>query len=348
MPNLFNNVRSLPPTIEFRSLLNILPGGNKKIIMVGSQFPTDILKLLDQLTGTIDTVILINGDVWRYFDAREEIFNHPNLQHKNVFLQTLGYTNTKFNDRCWEISYPLFYWQGEKSTVEFVAKPSGLKYGFSCLNNSNNMHRTILGYQLYKNNLLSDIIFSQNIFDNGYAITRVSQDAKILNLNDFEEYRNLLPIRAQMENIPEGQEFRGDHNNAIPTHPAYTTAYCNIVTESECEEYPYSRNINLPISTEKSYKPLRAGQVPIMLAARGHIAYFKSLGFEMMEDLMPEGYDQMNVLQKIAAIVAIVSKGNEFIEDFYFSHLKEIRHNYELINSSKVEELILQNIKEKL
>ena len=327
-------------------MLDILPGNNKKIIPIGSQYPSDILKKLDLITDTVGTVILANGDVWRYFDSREEIFNHPNLQDKNVFLQTLGYTNTKVNDRCWEISYPLFYWLREKSTVDFVVKPDNLKYGFSCLNNNNNMHRTILGYQLYKNNLLDDIIFSQNIFNGGYAIDRVSQDAKFLSLSNFEEYRNLLPIRSRLEIIPEGQEFRGDHNDAILTHPAYTEAYCNIVTESECEEYPYSRNINLPVVTEKSYKPLRAGQVPIMLAARGHIAYFKSLGFEMMEDLMPEGYDQMNIPKKISAIVAIVSKGNEFIEDFYFSHLKEIQHNYELINSSKVEELILQNIKD--
>jgi hypothetical protein len=88
-----------------------------------------------------------------------------------------------------------------------------------------------------------------------------------------------------------------------------------------------------------------SGQVPIMLAARGHIAYFKSLGFEMMEDLLPAEFDQMNVPQKINAIVSIVSKGKEFIEDFYFDHLKEIQHNYQLINSNAVEKSILQNIK---
>jgi len=330
----------------YKPLLDILPGASKKIIQISSQHPEDILKRLNQITGPVDTVLLSNGDVWRYFDVRKKIFDHPNLQNKNVFLQTLGYANIKVNDRCWEISYPLFYWTRQQSTVEYVVKTSGLKYGFSCLNNSNNMHRTILGYRLYENNLLSDIIFSQSILDNGHAIIRASQDAKILNLQNFEEYRDLLPIRSQMENIPEGQKFRGYHNRAVPTHPAYTQAYCNIVTESECEEYPYSRNINLPVVTEKSYKPLRAGQIPIMLAARGHIAYFKSLGFEMMEDLMPEGYDQMNVLQKITSIVAIVSKGTEFIEDFYFGHLREIRHNYKLVNSNKVEQLILQNIKD--
>ena len=334
---------------DFQPLLNILPGASKKIIGIGSQFPEDILKTLGRLTDPVDTVLLINEDVWRYFDTREEIFDHPNLQDKNVFLQTLGYTNTKVNARCWEISYPLYYWKMEKSSSPFISKFSGLAYGFSCLNNSNNMHRTLLGYNLYINNLLNDIIFSQNIVDDGYALTRVSQDAEILNLENFEEYKNLLPIRSQLETIPVGQTFRGDHNNCvIPTHPAYTRAYCNIVTESECEEYPYNRNINLPVITEKSYKPFMAKQVPIMLAARGHIAYLKGLRFEMMEDVLPIGYDQMPVLQKIENIIAIVAKGKDFIEDFYFNHLREIKHNYELINSDKVGDLILQNIKDVL
>ena len=326
-----------------------MPGTSKKIIGISSQFPEDILKTLDQITDPVDTVLLANGDVWRHFDARDEIFDHPNLKNKNIFLQTLGYTNIKINDRCWELSYPLYYWRMEKSSSPFISKSSGLVYGFSCLNNSNNMHRTLLGYCLYKNNLLGDIIFSQNIVNDGYAITRISQDANMLNLENFEEYKNLLPIRSQLETIPVGQTFRGDHNNCvIPTHPAYTRAYCNIVTESECEEYPYNRNINLPVITEKSYKPFMAKQVPIMLAARGHIAYLKGLRFEMMEDVLPIGYDQMPVLQKIENIIAIVAKGKDFIEDFYFNHLREIKHNYELINSDKVGDLILQNIKDVL
>ena len=327
---------------DIQPLLNILPGTSKKIIGIGSQFPEDILKTLDRLTDPVDTVLLTNGDVWRYFDTTKEIFNHPNLQDKNVFLQTLGYTNTKINARCWEISYPLFYWTIKKSMDPFVAKSSGLKHGFSCLNNTNNIHRTLLGYNLYNNNLLNDIIFSQNIVGNSYALTRTSQDAEILNLVNFEEYKNLLPIRYNELLDPE-LNFARDHSI---NHDAYIKAYCNIVTESECEEYPYSRNINLPVITEKSYKPFRSGQVPIMFAARGHIAYLKGLGFEMMEDLMPVGYDQMNIPQKISAIVAIVSKGKDFIEDFYFNHLREINHNYALINSTEVEELVINRIKD--
>jgi hypothetical protein len=325
-----------------RDLLTILPGSNKTVIDISSQYPADILKQLDLVTDEHDTVVLTNADVWRYFDLVESIVNHSNLQHKKVFLQTLGYANTKLTDRSWEISCPLFYWTREKSTTEFVAKPSNLKHGFSCLNNKNNMHRTLLGYWLYRKNLLGDIIFSQNIVNDGQAFSQIAKHMTGLGFKDFDEYKKLLPIRYN-ESSDANINFATDHSIS---HDAYTKAYCNIVTESECEEYPYEKNINLPIVTEKSYKPFLAGQVPIMLAARGHIAHLKSLGFEMMEELLPSDYDQANPWQKIKAIRQVVSQGSEFMEDFYFGHLREIQHNYELVNSDKVEKVILQKIKD--
>ena len=48
----------------------------------------------------------------------------------------------------------------------------------------------------------------------------------------------------------------------------------------------------------------------------------------------------------ISMIYSTVAKGREFAKDFYFNHLSEIHHNYELINSDKVDNLILQRIKD--
>jgi hypothetical protein len=70
------------------------------------------------------------------------------------------------------------------------------------------------------------------------------------------------------------------------------------------------------------------------------------LGFEMMEDLLPNGYDEMPFLQKVGAVVNTVAKGKDFVKDFYFDHIREIKHNYELVNSTKVDDLILSRIKD--
>ena len=322
-------------------LLEVLPG---QIVGISSQIPDQILSTLDSCDIEQDTVILANYDVWRYKHSLRAISKHPKLLNKKVILQNQGYTNTKLSDNLYEISYLWCYWSRTKITDDFVPLDQNCKYGFSCLNNNNNIHRTLLGYRFYENNLLSDAIFTQNLLNNFY-LKRVLEDLKLLDLdlNNYQNYLKLLPIRHPNESNV--NDFANDHSIE---HEAYYNAYCNIVTESECEEYPYYQDGNLPIVSEKSYKPFRSKQVPLMLAARGHIEYLQGLGFELMTDLLPQGFDNMPVLQKIDKIVKIVKQGREFMKDFYFSHLQEIQHNYELINSDKVEKIILQRIKSTL
>ena len=294
-----------------------------QLISTSSQTPSQILDTLKTIEITSDTVIITNGDVWRYFNVEHDIFNHDALQGKTVVLQTSGYSNIKHNNLHYHISFPMWYWKRTHSTND----------------------RFILGHNLYVNNLLEDMIFSQNLVETNYEI--LEQDLNTLDLPKFHEYENLLPILLDEYKGLGPIDFKNFRNQPGGTpldHPAFSNAYCFISVESECEEYPYSRNINLPVVTEKSYKSFITRQIPLVVGARGHYAYLKSLGFEMMEDFLPEGYDDMPFLEKVDAIVSTVAKGKEFAKDFYFSHLPEIQHNYELVNSTKVEELILKRI----
>ena len=316
-----------------------------QLISTSSQTPSQILDTLKTIEITSDTVVLTNGDVWRYFNVEHDIFNHDALQGKTVVLQTSGYSNIKHNNLHYHISFPMWYWKRTHCTEDFIPLSSDIEYGFSCLNNATTNDRFILGHNLYVNNLLEDMIFSQNLVETNYEI--LEQDLNTLDLPKFHEYENLLPILLDEYKGLGPIDFKNFRNQPGGTpldHPAFSNAYCFISVESECEEYPYSRNINLPVVTEKSYKSFITRQIPLVVGARGHYAYLKSLGFEMMEDFLPEGYDDMPFLEKVDAIVSTVAKGKEFAKDFYFSHLPEIQHNYELVNSTKVEELILKRI----
>jgi hypothetical protein len=295
-------------------------------------------------------MLLINGDVWRYFDSRDSIFNHPKLKNKKVFIQNCGYENIKFSENTYEIAFPIFYCERfffiPSKFNDFSPLTKNLNYGFSCLNHRASKDRILLGYYLNKQNLLNDMIFSQHSYGSWW-----DNDSTLpINIpNDLSTYTNLLPIIHDTEkHLIDTIHIVTNGRNQLDTihHLAYTDAYCNVVTESECEEWPYSRNINLPFITEKTHKPFMTKQIPLFLAARGHLKYLKELGFEVMEDLLPSEYDDMNTLQKINNIVNIVAKGRDFIEDFYFNHLREIQHNYELVNSDRVESLILQRIKD--
>jgi len=344
------------PSDPLNSLITILKEfhNDPQSISISSQSPDQILDTIDTTEIISDCVLLLNGDAWRYFDSEQDIFNHPALSGKTVFLQTLGYTNKKYNDFHYHISFPSWYWTRILRDEKFAPLSSNLEYGFSCLNNVTSIHRFILGHNFYINNFLDDMIFSQNLL--GEHLDRLEEDLNDeyseLDLPKFHGYKNLLPIILKEEEHNGPIDFK--YHKGRPgwlTHftlSAHTNAYCFICTESDIEEYPYNRNNNLPVVTEKSFKAFQTRQLPLILGARGHYAYFKSLGFEMMEDLLPSGYDDMPFLQKVDAIVSTVAKGHEFAKYFYFSHLPEIQHNYELVNSDKVDNLILQRIKDML
>lgn len=89
-----------------------------------------------------------------------------------------------------------------------------------------------------------------------------------------------------------------------------------------------------------------SGQIPLFLAAPGHMAYLESLGFEVFWDLVPQGYDLMSTQHKVQAIVDLVARGPEWIEQFYWAHLPAIQHNWAWIQSGQVERRLIDSIQQ--
>ena len=331
-----------PCDLYIKKLRDIL--NKPHVINISSLFPNQIFEKLKNVTINADSVLFMNGDVWRYFDIEQNIFNHPALADKKVYFQTFGYTNAKLNDNHYHLSVPFLY--VNRVIVDQVFEPlsSNLDYGFACLNNGCTINRFVIGHKLYSNNLLDRLLFSQNLTNS--SIDRLEHDHDSPGLDQFYEYKSLLPIRLPDEQA--GPVIYEDTDTwEVPFNlSAYNNAFCFIAIESEVEDYPYERNVNLPIVTEKSFKSFQSRQLPFVIGARGHYRFLKGLGFEMMEDFLPKGYDDMPFLQKVDAVIDTVALGKEYVKEFYFDHLGEIKHNYELVNSTKVDDLILSRIKD--
>lgn len=327
--------------LNFRTLLDYLPI-NTVTVNVSSWPPDQIDNVIDQKLKISKCLLLTNSDVWRYTS-----FFKDKQYNGKIIVATLGYNNVKFSDYYHEISYPAFYFTRRKY-LNVENKTPGFLFAFGCLNNRLSIDRILLGYELFRENILDKIIFSQNL----YPDCDVERNLNIFfdhpfifeyfDFSRYDEYKSLLPIVATNEIIHKSQFLR-DHTIQ---HDAYLKTYCNIVTESESEDWPYYKNINLPILTEKTYKPFLSKQIPVYLAAKGHLKYLERYGFETMADFLPKNYDNYNTIEKIKAIVKIVKLGKEYVEDFYFSHIREINHNYELVTSDKVEVLIIEELKE--
>ena len=301
-------------------------------IPASSEFPDVIISKIEQAEH--NTVILYSGDVWRYRTEIEAI-----TTNKKVFIIAFTHGHKIYKNGIVELSFPSLYYTRPTTPNPFLPLKTNLSYGFSCLNNRVAIHRTLLGCKLLEEDLLKNLIYSQGVYDySDFWETEFPETVP----DNYYEFKKLWPYKT-IEEPPIGGSDQEGH---LIEHPAFSDAYCNIVTESETEEFPYSKNINLPFVSEKSFKPLLSKQIPVYLSARGQLAYLENLGFEMMRDFLPAEFDDLNTVDRINAIVDIVKRGKEYAEDFYFSHIAEIKHNYELVNSNKVDQLILDSMEE--
>jgi hypothetical protein len=322
------------PELILQRLVDILPDNNIGITFIDSQLPENIITSIEELGKSYNAILLINADIFRYSNSKI-LQNYIAADNRNYFIATLGYENKVIAPRMFELSFPVYYFN--RSYGSLCLKKHNLSYGFGCLNNREGFHRLLLGYFLNKAGLLDKMIFTQNLINKwpvGY------EQVLLDTLDNFEDYKKLLPIQT---NSIVNQNWIHDHNTE---HKAYTDTYCNIITESETECFMMDNIFPTPVMSEKSYKPFISCQIPLFLAAQGHLTYLKGLGFEVMEDLLPSGYDEFNTFDKVSAITQIVAQGKDFIENFYFDHLREIKHNHELVSSQNVEELVLNRISE--
>ena len=317
-------------------LKEILPA-DTIFVRTSSLYPSDIINLVKKIEKQHQhqPVALDNIDIWRY-GQDPDLMHFLNNDIRDFYIITLGYENKRIARNIIELSWPYYYFCRQKNDGP-IDSEKNREYAFSCLNNNSSFERLILGYNLWTNNLLEQMIFSQNLTElpGGNYVNILN------NLPGMEKYIHSLPRKWHIEN---SSNFHEDWHKI--DHVAYHDSYCNIVTESQMQEFIFEGPvIDLPIITEKSYKPFRAMQIPIWFAAPGHIRYLQSLGFETMQDLLPDNFDQLGVFDRSQAVCDIVKKGHEYIQDFYFSHTRELKHNYDLIWSDKVDNLIIDNVK---
>lgn len=323
------------------SILTPLLPETCKILQVSAMLPDEIIqKIQQQGVNKHDIVCLYNYEVWRYG-------NDPLLQkflsecEATFLIFHMGYSYKKTLANVHEIPWPHYFFARNTQIKKFVPKQSGLPWGFSCLNNKQNIHRLLFGYELWRNDLISSVIFTQNTVhaDDIQGFHRVILDT----MPDYENYQSLLPIRWPNEST-DSTDFSYCHT---VQHDAFSKCYAHIVTETELESFYYPGvAINTPTITEKSFKPFQSGQIPLYLAPSGHLAYLQYLGFEIMDTLLPENYDQSSTLGKITALIRLIKQGKDFIESAYYDNLSLIQHNFDLIQSQTTDDMVIADTKE--
>jgi len=317
-------------------LYKVLPKNKIHWVRIGICDPMTVETALNNVTVRCDTLVL-EVEIWAHKQIKQSediLINHPKFKNCTKIVYTAGYDSTILGANTYKLSSNYWYKMALLANPDqhWYLKEPGLNPNVLCINGRDAAHRIELGYALYKANLLDSIIFSQ-----GSLIVPLSTDFD--SITDLQDYLDLLPIKLDQT---------GSWNDHSIAHPLYAKTYANVVTETEIELRPLSQKIDVPLITEKSFKPFFAGQIPIIFAGAGHYKHLKHLGFDMFEEILPAGFDYMSGRDKISTIVELISKGPKFFEDLYFGNIDRLKYNFDLATSNKPWEQSLQEVKELL
>lgn len=321
--------------------------GKKCLLDVSSRFPKDIISCYHDHARSHDTVMFYNDDVWRYSDDADLLDFYTSFPNTQFYIQHLGHANRWLTDNCREFSIPFLI---KADTVPRVPLKHQAQWGFANLNNRPSYARLLLGYHLWRANLISDMVYSQNNMGAGATEPLINGYTRHLldQLPGIDDYFALLPIQWKDDrisvlppNITQNYQF---NTFRFYDHDAYDNAYCFITTETETEWWGHDRSYPTPIATEKTFKPFYSAQIGLWLVAQGHFAWLESHGLHTYQDLVGVDYDQKNTYEKIQTIVDIVGRGRQYIESYYHSHHRELLHNQEWMLTGQFESSILSAV----
>lgn len=147
------------------------------------------------------------------------------------------------------------------------------KYKFSCLNGTYWNHRILTYLELSDRSYFKDMVFT---FGNRpYHVDTVSElQLTVQELNKFSTLDN---------NVKFLPDERSDIDLSVD-HPAYKETYVNLVTETTVKK-------STPMLSEKTFKPIIAGQLFLLIASPGAVQFLRDIGIDTFDDIIDHGYD---------------------------------------------------------
>lgn len=155
------------------------------------------------------------------------------------------------------------------------------KYKVSCLNGTPWNHRKLTYLQLSKKDYFKDTVFTFN----QRSDYKVLEHEELLTDHEISEF-NKLPqtISFVPDDVTAGIDLSLNHL-------AYQDTLINLVTETTV-------NSKTPFLSEKTFKPIIAGQLFVLIASPGAIEFLRSIGIDTFDDIIDHSYDKVTDLRE--------------------------------------------------
>ena len=127
---------------------------------------------------------------------------------------------------------------------------------------------------------------------------------------------------------------RNDHSTLIPKY--HVNSYCNIVMETHFD----ADQSGGAFLTEKTFKPIKHGQMFFIAGPAGSLQVLRDLGYRVFDSVLNNSYDlETDHTQRWMALTRSIYFAQSELPDLFEQCRTDIEHNQQLFQAVKTERL---------
>ena len=251
--------------------------------------------------------------------------------HKNCYVFVSGNTAAKhLTNFVYFADFELWYYQRNRVSQPLKIHHEPRELEFTVLNRLHKSWRALAMTDLKHNGILDNSYWS-------YCETGEFVDAECA-----IEIDNIAGLRTRTKKFLQSAPYisdeldfdqRNDHSTLIPKY--HINSYCNIVMETH-----FDIGGSGTFLTEKTFKPIKHGQLFFVVGPAGSLQVLRDLGYRVFDSVLDNSYDlETKPTQRWMALTRSIFFTQPDLPQLFELCRADIEHNQQLFQSSKTDRL---------
>lgn len=232
----------------------------------------------------------------------------------------------------WFSDFELWFWQRNRHHAPVTAHTNERKKEFTVLNRTHKTWRATIMADMFRKDILNNSYWS-------YGTGRELDDSE----NPIEVDTISPKLRWHRQKFIAGTpiycdslDFNEQNNHSMSVEDHFKNAYCNIVVETHWD----ADQSGGAFITEKTFKPIKNGQLFVVAGAVGGLSALRKLGYRTFDSVIDNSYDfETNNTQRWLKLRDTLLTIQKNLPDIYKQCLDDIQHNQQLFCANKSDRL---------
>ena len=227
--------------------------------------------------------------------------------------------------------FELWYYQRNRTSPPLKIHHEPRERDFTVLNRLHKSWRALAMADLKSLDLLDNSYWSyceSGIFDDAECPIEIDAIAGLRTAT--EEFLRRAPYIS--DELDHSQ--RNDHSTLVPKY--HVNSYCNIVMETHFD----ADQSGGAFLTEKTFKPIKHGQMFFVAGPAGSLQVLRDLGYRVFDSVLNNNYDlETDHTQRWMALTRAIYFAQSELPDLFEQCRSDIEHNQQLFQAVKTERL---------